>query len=127
MTTLSGVTRRKVNVPSNFERRAVMFMRLSGVILLFLAVGHMMIQHVVNDVHDLSMEFVVLQWSSWAQRIIDMLLLFFALTHGINGLRNVLEDYIHNKGTMKAINTVLAVFWIATLIAAGYAIASFQA
>ncbi|MCP4425096.1 MAG: succinate dehydrogenase [Chloroflexi bacterium] len=125
MTTYSGITRRKVQVQSNFERFAFLFMRLSGVALLLLAVGHMMIQHVVNDVHDLDVAFVVQQWSSWTQRIIDMLLLFFALSHGINGLRNVLEDYVHGASAVKALNTVMAIFWIVSLIVAGYAIASF--
>lgn len=126
MTTLSGVTRRKVQVQSNFERRAFMFMRVSGALLLFLAVGHMVIQHIINDVHDLDIQFVALQWSSWSQRIIDMLLLFFALTHGINGLRSVLGDYVHSASAIKLTNSVLAIFWIVSLIGAGYAIVSFR-
>ncbi len=125
MTTISGVTHRKVTIQSNFERRAFMFMRFSGIILLVLAVSHMMVQHIINDVHDLDLDFVIKQWSSWTQRVVDMLLLFFALIHGINGLRNVLEDYVHNKNAMKMINGVLAVFLAVTLVAAGYAIVSF--
>ena len=126
MTTLSNVTRRKVQIQNNFERQAFMFMRVSGALLLFLAVGHMLIQHVVNDVHDLDIQFVILQWSTWSQRIIDMLLLFFALTHGINGLRNVLEDYVHSASAIKLTNRILAIFWIVSLIGAGYAIVSFR-
>ncbi|MCZ7671231.1 MAG: hypothetical protein M5U34_30895 [Chloroflexi bacterium] len=37
---VTGVTRRKVQVQSGFERLAFMFMRVSGVFLLVLAVGH---------------------------------------------------------------------------------------
>lgn len=125
MTTISGVTHRKVKIQSSFERFTFMFMRSSGIILLLLAVSHMMVQHIINDVHDLDLDFVIQQWSSWTQRVVDMLLLFFALSHGMNGLRNVLEDYIHNKRVMYAINGVLATFLVITLIVAGYAIASF--
>ncbi len=85
----------------------------------------MMVQHIINDVHDLDLDFVIKQWSSWTQRIVDMLLLFFALSHGMNGLRNVLEDYIHNKRVMNVINGVLVTFLVVTLIVAGFAIASF--
>ena len=125
MSAMKGVTHRKVNVPSNKERSAFMFMRMTGILLLFLAVGHMMLQHIINDVHDLDMAFVILQWSSWTQRIIDLALLVFALSHGMNGLRNVLGDYVHSPSTMKVINIVLGAFLIITLIVAGLAIITF--
>ena len=125
MSAMKGITHRKVNVPGNNERTAFMFMRLTGILLLFLAVGHMMLQHIINDVHDLDMAFVILQWSSWGQRIIDLMLLVFALSHGMNGLRNVLGDYVHIPSTMKIINIVLGTFLIITLIVASLAIITF--
>jgi len=125
MSAMKGVTHRKVNVPSNFERKAFMYMRFTGILLLFLAVGHMMLQHIINDVHDLDMAFVVLQWSSWAQRLTDLALLVFALSHGMNGLRNVIGDYVHSPSTMKVINVILGAFLIITLIVASLAIITF--
>ncbi|MBX3057840.1 MAG: succinate dehydrogenase [Anaerolineae bacterium] len=125
MTTPTGITYRKVAVPSNLERRAFLFMRLSGAALLLLAVGHMMIQHVLNSSQNLTLQFVADQWSSWGWKAYDMLLLFFAITHGFNGLRNVLEDYIHNRNTVKWINRFLFVFAILTIIWAGIAISTF--
>lgn len=126
MTTYSGVTHRKVQVQSNFERFAFLFMRLTGIGLIILAVGHVLIQHVLNDVHNLTLEVVAQTWNSWGWKVYDMLLLAFAIPHGVNGLRNVLEDYIHNKQTVKVVNIVLVIFVIATLIWAGFAIASFN-
>jgi len=123
---VTGVTHRKVQVQSNFQRWAFLFMRVSGLALLILAVGHMMIQHVLNSSSNLSLQFVAAQWNLWGWKVFDMLLLFFALTHGMNGFRNVLEDYIHNRQTVKVINTVLVVFTIVTVLWAGYAIASFN-
>jgi succinate dehydrogenase / fumarate reductase membrane anchor subunit len=123
---VTGVTHRKVQVQSNLERYAFLFMRVSGVALLILAVGHMMIQHVLNSSSNLTIQFVAQQWNSWGWRAFDMLLLAFAYTHGINGLRNVLEDYVHNRQTVKIINTFLAVFAVITILWAGYAIFSFD-
>jgi succinate dehydrogenase / fumarate reductase membrane anchor subunit len=100
-------------------------MRVSGVALLLLAVGHMMIQHVLNSSQNLSLVFVAEQWSSWGWKVYDMLLLFFAVVHGFNGFRNVLEDYIHNRSLMKGINVILVVFVIATILWAGFAIYKF--
>ena len=127
MSTVSGVTHRKVQVRSNFERYAFLFMRTTGIALLILAVGHMVIQHLLNSVHNLTIQFVANQWNDWGWKAYDMLLLVFALTHGMNGLRTVLADYIHNRNTMKIINIFLAIFVVITLIWAGYAIASFDA
>lgn len=127
MTTYSGVTHRKVQVQSNFERLAFLFMRLTGIGLIILAVGHVLIQHVLSDVHNLTLEVVAATWNAWGWKAYDMLLLAFAIPHGVNGLRNVLEDYVHNKQAVKVINIILVIFVVATLIWAGFAIASFDA
>ena len=123
---VTGITRRKVKVQSNFERRAFLFMRTSGILLLFLAVGHMMIQHVLNSSAHLTIQWVAERWNSWGWKVYDMLLLIFAYLHGMNGFRNVLEDYIHGRSTMKAINIVLGAFAVITIIVAGFAIAAFN-
>lgn len=125
-TATSSITHRKVKVKFNFERYAYLFMRMSGLALLILAVGHMMIQHVLNSSGNLTLIFVADQWNSWGWKAYDIFLLLFAIPHGINGLRNVLEDYIHNPGVMKAINIVLAIFVVATVIWAAIGISLFD-
>ncbi|MFN2206440.1 MAG: hypothetical protein ACK2UT_11035, partial [Candidatus Promineifilaceae bacterium] len=59
------ITRRSVKIQGNFERSAFMFMRVSGIALLLFAVGHMMIQHVINSSTNLTIQFVAEQWNSW--------------------------------------------------------------
>ena len=127
MTTATpSITRRKVQVKYNFERYAYLFMRLSGLILLILAVGHMIIQHVLNSSGNLTLMFVAEQWNSWGWKAYDIFLLMFAIPHGINGLRNVLEDYIHNPSVMKTVNVILAIFVVATVIWAAIGISLFD-
>jgi succinate dehydrogenase / fumarate reductase membrane anchor subunit len=123
---VTGITRRKVQVQSNFERYAFLFMRTSGILLLVLAVGHMMIQHVLNSSANLTIQFVAERWNSWGWKVYDMLLLGFAYLHGMNGFRNVLGDYVHSDGAMKAVNIILGVFAVITIIVAGFAIAAFN-
>ena len=125
-TATSSMTRRKVQVKFNFERYAFLFMRMSGLILLILAVGHMMIQHVLNSSGNLTLIFVAEQWNSWGWKAYDIFLLLFAIPHGVNGLRNILEDYIHNPGLMKTINIILAIFVVATVIWAAIGISLFD-
>jgi succinate dehydrogenase / fumarate reductase membrane anchor subunit len=125
----SPITRRVATLQrrSPLERYGYLFMRLTGVALLLLAVGHMMIQHVLNDVHNLTLAFVQAQWSSWGWRAYDLLLLIFAISHGFNGLRTVLEDYVHNERTVRVLRWALFVFLVITIFWAAVAIISFDA
>ncbi len=122
-----SITRRKVQIQYNFERYAYLFMRMSGLILLILAVGHMIIQHVLNSSGNLTLIFVAEQWNSWGWKVYDIFLLLFAIPHGVNGLRNVLEDYIHSPGAVRTINIILAIFVVATVIWAAIGISLFDA
>ena len=58
------VTIRRVKLERSYERYLWLFMRLSGVAMLILAVGHMVIQHVLNSSANLTLQFVAAQWSS---------------------------------------------------------------
>ena len=40
------------------ELVAWLFMRFSGVLLLFLALGHLFIMHVINSIHEIDYDFV---------------------------------------------------------------------
>jgi len=120
------ITRRSVKIHGNFERAAFAFMRVSGIALLLFAVGHMMIQHVINSSTNLTIQFVAEQWNTWGWKAFDFLLLIFAVSHGINGFRNILEDYVHSKTAVKWISIILLVFVIATILWAGYAIWQFD-
>jgi len=40
-----------------------------------------------------------------------LLLLAFAFTHGANGTRNVIDDYVHAPGWRAFIRIALIVFW----------------
>lgn len=101
-------------------------MRLSGVALLLLAVGHMVLQHILRDVHNLTLQVVQDVWRSWGWRVYDLLLLTFAVIHGFNGLRQVLEDYIHDPKKVKLVARILIVVIILTVIWSAVAIFSFN-
>jgi succinate dehydrogenase / fumarate reductase membrane anchor subunit len=119
-------TTRRMKPQSNLERWAFLFMRLSGIMLLLLAVGHMLLQHVFRDVHNLTLQVVQDIWRSWGWRAYDLLLLGFAVIHGFNGLRQVLEDYIHKPSTVNIIKWILVAAIIATIIWSTVAIFSFN-
>jgi succinate dehydrogenase / fumarate reductase membrane anchor subunit len=94
---------------SGFELWAWLFMRLSGILLLFLAVGHVLIMHVLETgVERVDFNFVVDRWSSPFWRSWDWLMLSLALLHGINGVRVIIQDYVRRPGWRLAWNWTFA-------------------
>ncbi|MBW3590906.1 MAG: succinate dehydrogenase, partial [Actinobacteria bacterium] len=85
--------------PSGFEVWSWFFMRISGIVLLFLVLGHMAIMHVFGGgVERINFEFVAQRWDGLFWRTYDFPLLALALLHGVNGARIVIEDYIRWDG-----------------------------
>jgi len=83
------------NRPSGgFELWAWLFMRLSGVALLLLALGHLVIMHLIHNVDSIDFSFVAGRYRFFYWRLYDLALLLLALLHGMNGLRIILEDYL---------------------------------
>ncbi|MFI5053764.1 MAG: succinate dehydrogenase hydrophobic membrane anchor subunit [Acidimicrobiia bacterium] len=88
-----------------FELWTWLFMRISGLVLLVLAVGHVLIMHVVGKgVGRVNFGFVATRWQSPFWRTWDWALLVLALIHGINGLRVITLDYVRKPGARLAIN-----------------------
>jgi succinate dehydrogenase / fumarate reductase membrane anchor subunit len=52
--------------------------------------------HIANDVHCTTYQFIALRYANPFWRLFDWLLLTLALTHGMNGLRVVIDDYVRN-------------------------------
>ncbi|MGC9154969.1 MAG: succinate dehydrogenase, hydrophobic membrane anchor protein [Ferrimicrobium sp.] len=78
----------------NFETWAWFFMRVSGIILFFLALIHMYIMHIENDVTHTTVSFVARRWANPWWKLFDWWLLVLGLLHGGNGLRTIIDDYV---------------------------------
>jgi succinate dehydrogenase / fumarate reductase membrane anchor subunit len=89
-------------------------MRVSGVVLLMLAVFHLLWMHVVIRVDNINYDVIAQRWTNPGWRLFDLLLLVFALTHGANGARMVIDDYIprgiFNVAAKWGLYIVIAVF-----------------
>jgi succinate dehydrogenase / fumarate reductase membrane anchor subunit len=91
----------------NAETWSWFFMRLSGLALVFLALIHFSVTHIVNDVVDTDYDFVANRWQNPLWRIFDWLLLALALAHGLNGLRWIIGDYVRRPGLRRLALCVL--------------------
>jgi succinate dehydrogenase / fumarate reductase membrane anchor subunit len=80
-------------------------MRISGLLLLFLTLGHLWVMHLGGSgAERIDFGFVAARWDSPLWRTWDWMLLMLALIHGINGLRNITLDYVKQAGIRFAIN-----------------------
>jgi len=95
---------------SNFEMYSWLFMRLSGIVLVVLVLGHLLIMNVLDGgVHRINWGFVAGRWASPFWQIWDLIMLWLAELHGANGLRTIINDYSRRDGTR---------FWLTMLLAA---------
>jgi succinate dehydrogenase cytochrome b556 subunit len=76
------------------ERLIWYFIRISGVLLIILAGGHVLITHFLNVPSETTFSFVAARWANPYWRTFDWLLLMLALWHGVFGLRYSIQDYL---------------------------------
>jgi succinate dehydrogenase / fumarate reductase membrane anchor subunit len=103
---------RRVARPKNFETTAWLWMRYSGVLLIPLVWIHVLIQDVLVGVHAIDLDYVALRWATLGWRVYDGALLAFTFAHGMNGLRNVLNDYVRGSRTRRALDIGLLLAWL---------------
>jgi succinate dehydrogenase / fumarate reductase, membrane anchor subunit len=100
-----------------FELWTWLFMRISGIVLLFLTVGHVLIMHVLDSgVDRVDFAFIQLRWASLFWKTWDWLMLVLALLHGVNGLRVIVLDYVRPGRVRLAINSFFAVLGAALMV-----------
>jgi succinate dehydrogenase / fumarate reductase membrane anchor subunit len=103
-------TRRRIGKRSrtNFEMYSWLFMRMSGILLVILVFGHLLIMNVLDGgVNRLNFGFVAGRWASPFWQIWDFLQLVLAELHGTNGMRTIINDYSKNDSTR---------FWLKMLL-----------
>jgi succinate dehydrogenase / fumarate reductase membrane anchor subunit len=119
-------SRRRPGRGSSYELYAWVFMRVSGVFLMLLVLGHVLIVHVITDISMVNYVFVAHRWESPFWRTYDWLMLVLALTHGANGLKTLIDDYVHRPAYRIISLTVLASFAVIFLIIGSLVILTFE-
>ena len=90
-----------------FELYSWVFMRVSGLLLLFMALYHLYWWNLVVGVEHLSAELVMERWNQPLWRLFNIALATFALLHGLNGARYSIEDYVRNPKARRIVKYVV--------------------
>lgn len=91
---------------------AWIWQRITAVLLVLLLGTHMFVLHFVPENLTINAAGVLLRFKSALYLIIDSGLLAFGLYHGLNGVRNVLFDFIVDENKRRAITTLM---WLVLL------------
>jgi len=138
--------------PSKLERFWWSFMRISGLLILPLVLGHLAIMHVLQGVFDIqfnaaakeamhavgavgqglntsgtAVEFVADRWNTLVAgvaiwRVYDIALLALATIHGFNGLRYVFTDYASNATVRRGLVYTCVIGAVVLLVVGGGAL-----
>jgi succinate dehydrogenase cytochrome b556 subunit len=104
---------------SRTELNVWLFMRISGILLIGLALIHMFWLHFIINVESITFNTIVQRWNDPAQpllslfwRMYDLSLLAFAFAHGVLGANYVVRDYINGPRARRVFQIGLAGLWV---------------
>lgn len=98
------------------EAAAWLFVRLSGVALLFLVLGHMLLMHVLVGVNAVDFAFVSARWAGAGWRTYDLAMLLLATPHAALGLRGMAAEHLPRRGRDAVLGAGYAACGLVTLL-----------
>ncbi|MEV4319402.1 succinate dehydrogenase hydrophobic membrane anchor subunit [Actinocrispum sp. NPDC049592] len=112
---------------SNLELASWLFMRISGLALVILVLGHLLIMNILDGgVHRINWGFVAGRWSSPFWQFWDLSMLWLAEIHGGNGLRTIINDYARKDATRFWLKILLYVSMVLILALGTFVIFTFD-
>ena len=98
------------------EAAGWLYLRLSGVLLLFLVLGHMFLMHILVGVNHIDFAFVRARWAGAGWRAYDLAMLLLAMPHAAWGLRSVSFDHVPAAPRRALLGSGLLVCLVVTVL-----------
>jgi succinate dehydrogenase / fumarate reductase, membrane anchor subunit len=111
---------------TSFEVFSWFFMRISGLLLIFLSLYHLVWWNLVIGVEHLDSQIVIERWQNPFWRLFNVALVVFAMLHGLNGARYSIEDYIRKPGPQLAVKAVVYMLVLGALAVGLFALLTFD-
>jgi succinate dehydrogenase / fumarate reductase membrane anchor subunit len=113
--------------PGGFSLLLWFYMRLSAIGMIVLVIGHLYIMHLLSSTDTLDFEFVAERFRGPFWRAYDLVILVFALSHGLVGLRGIFDDYIHHRGWRVFAEAAMWIVGIVFMVLGALVLFMFQA
>ncbi|MEF2278649.1 succinate dehydrogenase hydrophobic membrane anchor subunit [Deinococcus sp. YIM 134068] len=91
---------------SNAELNWWIFMRISGLVLVFLVLGHIYMTFIQVSEADATYIAVVNKLQQPAWKLYDWTILTLSMLHGVNGARYSIEDYVRSRPNRAWVKTI---------------------
>lgn len=103
---------------SRFEVLQWYYFRLSGALLTLLAFFHLWLNHIQTEVGELNYDLVIGRLTDYPiLRVVDFLLLALGLSHGVLGIKNLIDDHATSRGRRNLWLSLLALLFAVFLVA----------
>lgn len=112
--------------PGNLELFSWFFMRISAVILILLVGFHLFYMHIILGVDAIDFQVIAGRWESPLWRLYDFFMLVFGWLHCTNGVRIIMDDYVHHQGWRVLAKSVLYLFGFVIIVLGGYVVFTFK-
>ncbi len=123
---MANYTMSRARPSSNFELASWLYMRVSGVLIAFLLLGHIVIMHILHHVDEIDYQFAAARLANPFWRIYDLVLLGLVVTHALSGVRTVLDDYVHSRGWRTLLKTITWTLGTLFLLVGAFVLFTFQ-
>ena len=110
----------------NLERAAWLFTRISAIVLLVMAVFHLLYMHLAMGMDAISFQLIAWRWQFLGWRLFDLTLLVFGWLHGANGMRIVIDDYVHSPAGRIVARTLLFAVTATVIVLGAFVILTFK-
>lgn len=111
---------------SNLELYSWFYMRISAIIMILLVGFHLFYMHVILGVDAIDFDIISGRWESPFWRLYDLFMLLFAWLHCANGVRIVLDDYVHHQGWRVIVKSMLYIVVFILLVLGAYVVLTFK-
>lgn len=113
---------RRARPTGAFEMHAWFFMRVTGLVLVLLTLTHWTIMHFMTRLSVQNSQWIVNRYQNIFWPTFDAIMLLFAMAHGTNGARYIIDDFIPGrvanmitKGILYTASFVFIVFGLITI------------
>jgi succinate dehydrogenase / fumarate reductase membrane anchor subunit len=123
---MANYTMSRARPSSNFELVSWFYMRVSGVLIAFFLLGHIVIMHILHHVDEIDYAFAAERFANPFWRIYDLVLLGLVVTHGLSGARTVLDDYVRSRAWRALLKTIMWALGVLFLVVGAFVLFTFQ-
>jgi succinate dehydrogenase / fumarate reductase membrane anchor subunit len=108
-----------------FETYAWLYVRVSGLLLILMVLTHFGIMHLHYGVGHIDFAVVAARYRTPFWRVYDLVMVLLAVTHGMNGAKMILDDYLHPRSWRTAVLCLVWAIGFIFLVMGGFTILTF--